>query len=201
MNIELLLLLFVIILAIIYAAKCKTANGARLMTVGICVVILILFIVIKVRANVSKGIPWYEGFTSDAGYIGYSPLNYNMGKCSGYDLSNKPDIHPVYKNYDGLILKSEKRPELPLVSDVTIFSPVGDGIKLTEDPISYSFNTVDGKSDSPKHMFMLANNQVSWDCCPSTFSSDMGCVCLTKNQIDMVNKRQGNRSTDLYPGI
>lgn len=38
---------------------------------------------------------------------------------------------------------------------------------------------VDGNQGSPKSMFMLAYNQSEPACCPSTYSSDRGCVCTT----------------------
>lgn len=41
-------------------------------------------------------------------------------------------------------------------------------------------------------MFMFAKNISSPYCCPSTYSSDMGCVCTNKQQRDMISSR-GNR--------
>jgi hypothetical protein len=191
MQVELILLLFLVILAILYAGNCGDTSGKRITTIVICLVVIILFCYMRVKRS---GSIW-------EGYVNYAPTSYNLGTCGGIKYSGNSDIMPVYKNYDGLVLKSDPRPNVPLVSDVTIFSPVGDGIKLTEDPVSYTFNTVNDKPDSPRHLFMLANNQVSWDCCPSTYSTDRGCVCVTKDQVDMINKRKGNRTTDIYPNI
>ena len=53
----------------------------------------------------------------------------------------------------------------------------------------------------PKSMFMFTHNQAHPDCCPSTYSTSTGCVCTTKEQVDFINKRGKNRSSDLYPGI
>jgi len=41
---------------------------------------------------------------------------------------------------------------------------------------------------------MFDKNRVGPDCCPSPFSSDRGCVCLTQQQIDVYASRAGNRS-------
>lgn len=49
--------------------------------------------------------------------------------------------------------------------------------------------TVDGKSGSPKSMFMFKNNKSSPNCCPSTFSTSAGCVCTTEEQRKFVNSR------------
>lgn len=41
---------------------------------------------------------------------------------------------------------------------------------------------------------MFDGNRVGSECCPSPFSSDRGCVCLTKQQVDLYASRAGNRS-------
>jgi hypothetical protein len=43
-------------------------------------------------------------------------------------------------------------------------------------------------------LFAFQNNKMSADCCPSPFSSDTGCVCLTDAQIQDFAKRGGNRA-------
>ena len=43
-------------------------------------------------------------------------------------------------------------------------------------------------------LFAFQNNKISADCCPSPFSSDTGCVCLTDAQIQDFSKRGGNRA-------
>ena len=81
-----------------------------------------------------------------------------MGKCGGLNYAGKAGILPVTATYDNLNLSSHQKPDYPLVSDVTIFSPVGDGIKLTSDlKLTHRFPTVDGNPNSPKQMFMLGS--------------------------------------------
>jgi len=54
-------------------------------------------------------------------------------------------------------------------------------------------------SDKPYEMandtelFQFENNKISADCCPSPFSTDRGCVCLTNAQIHEFETRGGNR--------
>jgi hypothetical protein len=43
-------------------------------------------------------------------------------------------------------------------------------------------------------LFAFQNNKVGADCCPSPFSTDTGCVCLTDAQITDFGKRGGNRA-------
>lgn len=41
---------------------------------------------------------------------------------------------------------------------------------------------------------MFANNKESPNCCPSTYSGSMGCVCATPEQMKYLNERGGNRT-------
>jgi len=43
-------------------------------------------------------------------------------------------------------------------------------------------------------LFQFESNKMSADCCPSPFSGDRGCVCLTDKQVSDFASRGGNRS-------
>lgn len=43
-------------------------------------------------------------------------------------------------------------------------------------------------------LFMFEKNKIGADCCPSPFSSDIGCICLTDAQTKEFASRGGNRS-------
>ena len=45
-----------------------------------------------------------------------------------------------------------------------------------------------------QQLFQFEGNRMSADCCPSPFSTDTGCVCLTDDQIQNFSKRGGNRA-------
>ena len=49
------------------------------------------------------------------------------------------------------------------------------------------------KTDDVK-LYEFANNKQSADCCPSPFSGDLGCVCLTAEQKALYGSRGGNRA-------
>jgi hypothetical protein len=61
--------------------------------------------------------------------------------------------------------------------------------------------SVDGKSDSPSAMFMMAFNKCDPSCCPSTYSCGGGCVCMTKEQQDFVGSRGSNNKTTKCGGF
>jgi hypothetical protein len=46
-----------------------------------------------------------------------------------------------------------------------------------------------------QELFQFEGNRMSADCCPSPFSGDRGCVCLTDKQISAFASRGGNRSS------
>lgn len=45
-----------------------------------------------------------------------------------------------------------------------------------------------------QELFQFEGNRISADCCPSPFSTDRGCVCLTDKQIQQFASRGGNRA-------
>ena len=45
-----------------------------------------------------------------------------------------------------------------------------------------------------QELFQFEGNRVSADCCPSPFSTDRGCVCLTDAQLKEFANRGGNRA-------
>jgi hypothetical protein len=49
------------------------------------------------------------------------------------------------------------------------------------------------KTDDVK-LYEFANNKQSADCCPSPFSGDLGCICLTAEQKALYGSRGGNRA-------
>ena len=95
-----------------------------------------------------------------------------------YQLRNDNQI-PKCKNLN----RKRNRDLNKLFPIVNIHSPVGSPHRLTQDLASYNYPTVDGNPDSPRHLFQFALNQSSFDCCPSTYSSDKGCICQTPDQI------------------
>lgn len=51
-------------------------------------------------------------------------------------------------------------------------------------------------------MFYFANNMVSLACCPSTYSTDRGCVCTTEQQRQFIAEQRGsNKTKPEYPTI
>ena len=68
--------------------------------------------------------------------------------------------------------------------------------------LEYQNNTCGG---SPPYangeMFFFANNKFKPECCLnpiSSVSSADGCACVTKNQVDYINMRGGNRTNGIY---
>jgi len=49
--------------------------------------------------------------------------------------------------------------------------------------------SIDGSKNAPKSMFVYSQNKFSLKCCPSTYSSDKGCVCSSKKQNNFISQR------------
>lgn len=50
-----------------------------------------------------------------------------------------------------------------------------------------------GASSDPNKLMYLADNKVDDSCCPSSFNTDTGCICLTGDQKDFMASRGGNK--------
>jgi len=172
-------LVLLLVLGVLVASSYQNINSRLL-----CVVATLLAVLVLCYLNMR------EGFSD------YAPVLHKMGQYGGKCYSSTGVVYPQPDSYTGLRLQSAPRRQVPLLSDTTIFTPVGDGIRLTSDPVSGKFPSVDGREDSPKHLFMLAHNQHGPECCLTggTFSSSLGCVCTTPEQRNYINTRGGNRT-------
>lgn len=63
---------------------------------------------------------------------------------------------------------------------------------IASEPLPVSQSPVNNPSNANKLM-LLGDNRVSPECCPSAFSTDVGCVCLTEQDKKLFGSRGGNR--------
>ena len=188
-------LIILVILGCIYAGSLKSSSSR--LRVVVCMILLILFLCyLQMNSR--------EFFS---GYSGYAPLDYKLnngsgGGCGGFNYGNINSQIGSTGTYDGIKLKSQIVTK-PLVDPVTIFSPVGDGVSLSQPLGNEMYPSIDGQPNSAKHLFTFAHNVVSPDCCGnSNISSDMGCVCYSPEQLKMFGHRAGNLTEPIeYPGI
>jgi len=105
--------------------------------------------------------------------------------------------------YDGVVLKGAQdgwrlMKDQPMNNPEDIYTLFGTPTSLEDtksvyDPNSYNYPSVDGTAEGGKSLFALAFNKSSPACCPSTYSTDTGCVCTTSQQRKYFNQRGGNR--------
>jgi hypothetical protein len=158
-----ILALFVYALVICTNKKMSTIDCA-LISIAL-ILLLIVYIVYIQKVKMMNSIA--EGFEA-------ASLDYKMGKFTG--LNTLTDEMP----YNNLTPQ-----ELVARSKVIYHSPVGTAHSLMPDAaVSCNHPSVDGTKGAPKAMAMLAYNRSSPDCCPSTYSNSMGCVCMSKEQQD-----------------
>jgi hypothetical protein len=116
-----------------------------------------------------------------------APLNYTMGQYSNVKLG-----YPYQNSW------RNDTQNIPLLQG-KVYSPQGTPFPLKSSdsmqPIYPTMGpTVDGLPGSPQRLSMLSLNQSKPECCPSTFSTSTGCVCLTSQQSDWINSRGSNNS-------
>jgi hypothetical protein len=132
-------------------------------------------------------------------------IDHTIGPWDGINIEDKAKNKrfKIEDKYPEVDCKWRKKPcNVELYKTVGGVSPTGLEIEYKTDPShTKTLPSVTGNKEDPNALFMFAFNQSHPDCCPSTFSTSTGCVCTTKEQRDHINKRGGNRSTDIYPAI
>lgn len=81
----------------------------------------------------------------------------------------------------------------------------GNMLPITPSDIQLDTNnpsapSIDGVSKDTS-MFMMAFNKCDPSCCPSPYSCDRGCVCMTKDQINYVGTRGFNNRSSKCTGV
>ena len=130
-------------------------------------------------------------------------LDYKMGPYSALKLNNDGRFNKYNPDSSKVECGMDSRPcNVGLHTDIRFDTPMGTEERYVPDPDNNpSMPPVTGNPKDPRSLFMFTHNQVHPDCCPSTYSSDRGCVCTTKEQREFLNQRGHNRTSDIYPGI
>jgi len=154
----------------------------------------------------------YKTAQNTMDYKDMAPVDYMMGKnvVGSYDGIYQPYVRPdlkerakilgintssqyydkVNKNHRYTVSKEEsldKQYSIYYKGKIS-FVPQGTPLPLKT------------RRDFIKHyqrisMFLFAKNRSSPDCCPSSYSSDQGCVCVTPQQVALVAKYRGGNKT------
>jgi len=129
-------------------------------------------------------------------------MNSNINNINGYTNKNTSNYSaPIDFNVgNGIIgsydnIKFERDPKKILnynmINNNKFFVPQGTPLPLKNEMIY---------SELPKDsMFIFANSYASPDCCPSTYSTDRGCICTTDFQKKYIGEQRGlNKSYSNY---
>ena len=132
------------------------------------------------KMNKKSNINQVNGFINTITDNFSAPYNWNTGTG-------------VFGSYDNLLLdtsckeKWKKPPCNPPNKSSLMFLPQGTPLPLKNEMIY---------QELPKDsMFIFAQSISSPDCCPSTFSTDRGCVCTTAMQRKYVGEMRGKNKT------
>ena len=129
--------------------------------------------------------------------------NYEIGPYSGLELNNDGRYNKYNPDVSTVECGMDKRPcNIGLHEEIRFDTPMGTEERYIPDQDhNKSMPSVTGNPKDPKSYFMFTHNQVHPDCCPSTYSTDRGCVCTTKDQREFINSRGNNRTRYSFPGI
>jgi len=140
----------------------------------------------KFNGNInSQNINNVNGFINKNASNYSAPVNFNIG-------------NGVIGSYDNIKFDTNcgdegwrKPPCNPPIKSNYMFLPQGTPLPLKNEMIY---------SELPKDsMYIFAQSYASPDCCPSTFSTDRGCVCTTEFQRKYIGEQRGaNKSYDNY---
>jgi hypothetical protein len=171
---------------------------------------LVTAIAICYLKNNVEGLENSEDTAGDFGKASAEPVESPADKASAPQVVTvKPSVSPIDTKlrmgpYDGLCVRTlnQKFRDLSkngLVSNdklMTYLGVQGPVQNVVSDDSDLSGPNVDGDPNSPQRLFMFANNTASLNCCPSTYSTDRGCVCSTEKQEDFVTRRGFNNSAN-----
>jgi hypothetical protein len=108
-----------------------------------------------------------------------------------FALSRSAPAKPADDNSDAKETFMQREKGMPLdmqpVAGYAGTSPI-----LGSEPKPISEKPYDMAND--QELFQFEGNRISADCCPSAFSTDRGCVCLTDAQLKDFANRGGNRA-------
>lgn len=124
-------------------------------------------------------------------------MNSNINNINGYTNKNTSNYSApidfnigtgIIGSYDNIKFEKNSKKTLNNLNITNkYFVPQGTPLPLKNEMIY---------SELPKDsMFIFANSYASPDCCPSTFSTDRGCICVTDFQTKYISEERGLNKT------
>ena len=110
---------------------------------------------------------------------------------AGWYISTLQTAPSTKKDEDGKEHFAQKEVGMPLNTE-PVAGYSGTSPLLGSEPKPVSEKPYDMAND--QELFMFEGNKMSADCCPSAFSGDRGCICLTDDQLKTFANRGGNRA-------
>ena len=119
--------------------------------------------------------------------------NFETLYLRGYPYNEKDSMSSQQLLQSKAELCKEPEDESTIPDNNEVF-PESEETKSTYDPAKVTGNcsgngSYAGINYKQDDMFIMANNKHSFSCCPSTYSTDKGCVCLTEQQKRDINHR------------
>ena len=126
-------------------------------------------------------------------------LNQLAGMMGGGAVPRAEDISVTSKGKEGLALMGS---DINEVQNGDVAGMWVSKANTYASEFGYGINNNTGSAytaDEPLkngEMVLFAKNKFKPECCPAPYSSSTGCVCMTPEQINYLNTRGGNRTSD-----
>lgn len=197
----LLLILALLLVFLMFSKQSKITMNVNLLLIILVIGSVLVYLYMTYAQNISLKLltgGLLEGFQNNTPSAG---IDYVMGKCDALNVNQITTDLPL-KMANLELPYAETNHELLNKDKVVYHSPNGIPYNLCGDKFATTnYPTVDGTKGmgAPQRMFMMAFNESKPECCPGTFSSSRGCVCLTNDQKHMINSRGGNKTANGNP--
>ena len=112
-------------------------------------------------------------------------IKYNTNNCNNWDNLQPNEIK---NKYDQSCVKEDDRELINKNPDYKLNYIFQNSSHMSE----YVPNPDENNPEDVGSKFMFNFNKCSPRCCPSTYSSDCGCVCTSDKQRNFINRRGGN---------
>lgn len=156
---------------------------SALLCVGFLAIVVYYLKRVHVRRQAGADVPGgHEGFQV-APSLATSPCTAVAAEGDGALPQGPASVDYTMGRYDGVLLSEPSVPEVPSATQpastsipATVFGHRGPVVS----PLSVP--SPDRSAPGSEPMFMFESNKASPYCCPSTYSTSTGCVCMTPEQ-------------------
>jgi hypothetical protein len=164
-----------------YAPNIKITNNVKILLS----ITLVLLAFSSMRETFSDNLRFGEMYEDERDNQFSNYIKYNNNNCNSWNNLQPTEIK---EKYDQSCIKEDDRELINKNPDYKLNYIFQNSSHMSE----YVPNPDENVPEDVGNKFMFNLNKCSPRCCPSTYSSDCGCVCISDKQRNYINRRGGN---------